>query len=148
LITTDYYFPTAGVDFFNFNNYDAVKDDSIADPGAHTVEIGLSIDGPGSFPITVSGYMNVYNDAGNSVYFQVDYPVTIGETELGFSVGAAAGSKDNPGYYGTDKFSVINVSVSAEREIKVTDSFEMPLSVSFIVNPRSEIAYLLAGVSF
>ncbi len=147
-IATDYYFPNAGIKFFNFNNYNAVIDDTIPDPGAHTLEIGLSITGPPSFPAVLSGYVNVYNDAGSNAYFQIDYPVVLNETDLTFFCGAAAGSKDNPDYYSADKFSVINVGVTALREIKVSDSFSLPLTVSFIVNPKAEISYLLAGVSF
>lgn len=147
-ILTDYYFPNAGIDFFNFNNYDATINDSIPDPGAHTIELGLSITGPEAFPITISGYVNVYNEEGNSTYFQADYPLTVGNTELGLFCGVAGGSKDNPNYYGTDKLNVINVGVSAIREMKISDEYSLPLSVSFIVNPKAEISYLLAGVSF
>jgi hypothetical protein len=145
---TDYYFPNDSVSFFNFNNYDAVKDDTVSDAGAHTLEVGLSITGPESFPITLSGYINVYNDKGNNSYFQIDYPVTVNETELGFFCGVAGGSKKNDGYYGTDKLNVINIGVTASRDIEVTESFALPFSVSFIVNPRAEISYLLVGMSF
>lgn len=145
---TDYYFPNAGIDFFNFNNYDATDDEGEPDPGAHTLEAGLSITGPASFPITVSGYINFHNDEGNNTYFQVDYPVMISETELNLFCGFTGGSEDNPDYYGTDEFAFINVGVSVARDIAVTESFTIPLTVSFIVNPDAEISYLLAGFSF
>jgi len=147
-IVTDYYFPNAGIDFFNFNDYDAVIDDTIADPGAHTIELGLSITGPQSFPITISGYINVYNEKGNNTYFQADYPLTVGETELGFFCGVTGGSKDNPDYYGADKFSAINVGVSTVREIKLSEESSLPLSVAFVLNPKAEISYLVVGISF
>jgi len=149
LLATDYYFPNKGIKFFNFNDYDAVIDDTIPDYGAHTLELGLSVAGPESFPITVSGYVNVYNDGGNNTYFQVDYPVTVGETELGLFCGAAGGcSKEYSGYYGTENLNVINLGVSAARDIKVTDSFSLPLSVSMVLNPRNEIMHLLVGFTF
>lgn len=147
-LVTDYYFPNAGIDFFNFNNYDAVKNDTIPDPGAHTFELGLSVTGPSSFPVTLSGYVNIYNDAGSNTYFQLDYPVAAKETELNFFCGVAGGSKDNPGYYGADDVSVINLGVNAVRAIKVSESFTIPLSVSLIVNPKAEITHLVAGMSF
>ena len=147
-VVTDYYFPNAGVDFFNFNNHDAMIDDTIPDPGAHTIELGLSVTGPESFPITVSGYMNVHNDAGDNTYFQVDYPLALKDTDLNFFCGATVGSEDNPDYYGADEFAVINVGVTAAREIVISESFSLPLSVSFIVNPEAEISHLLVGVSF
>jgi hypothetical protein len=147
LLVTDYYFPNAGIRFFNFNNYDAVKG-GVPDPGAHTIELGLSITGPGSLPLTVSGYVNVYNDAGNNTYFQLDCPITVGEANLGLFCGAAGGSAANPGYYGTDGLNVINVGVTAKREIAVSDRFSLPLTVSLINNPKAEISYLLVGMSF
>ena len=141
-IATDYYFPMAGVKFFNFNNHDALE------PGAHTLEMGLSITGPESFPLTLSGYANVHNDAGNNTYFQLDYPVSVNNTDLSIFCGVAGGSKSNPDYYGTEKLAVINLGLSAVREIKLSESFSLPLTVSFILNPKAEIAHLVVGVSF
>jgi len=148
VIATDYYFPNAGIDFFNFNNYDAVYGDGTPDPGAHTVEVGLSVTGPASAPITVSGYVNVHNDAGNNAYIQVDYPVAANGTDLNFFCGAALGSEDNPDYYGTDKFAVINLGVTASRELELSESFSLPLTVGFILNPKAEVGNLLVGFSF
>lgn len=153
LVATDYYFPNAGIDFFNFNSYDAfdydpITTDSTPDPGAHLIELGASFTGPEKFPITISGYINVHNEAGNNTYFQVDYPVKVGDTELGLFCGAAGGAKDNPDYYGTEDFAIINVGVTANREIKVSEQLSVPLSISFILNPNDEISYLLAGFSF
>jgi hypothetical protein len=147
-VVTDYYYPNAGIDFFNFNNHDAVTDDNTPDPGAHTLEIGLSVTGPESYPVTLSGYVNVYNDAGNSTYFQLDYPLAVDETDLDFFCGASAGSEENPDYYGTSAFAVINLGVTASREIGLSESYSLPLTVSFILNPKAEISHLLVGVSF
>ena len=147
-MATDYYYPNAGIKFFNFNDYDAVKDDTIPDPGAHLIELGLSITGPSAFPITLSGYVNVYNESGNNTYFQLDYPVIAGETELGFFCGFAGGSKDNPDYYGTDNLQAINIGVTAVRQVTLSEDVSLPLTVSFIVNPNAEISYLVAGFSF
>ncbi|HOP05716.1 MAG TPA: hypothetical protein PLF13_00350 [candidate division Zixibacteria bacterium] len=147
-LVTDYTFPNSGIKFFNFNDYDAVIDDTIPDPGAHTIEVGGIFTGPESFPISLSGFINVYNDGGNNTYFQVDYPLTVNETSLNFFVGATGGSEDNPDYYGTDDLQVINIGVNASKDIKVTDNFSLPLSVSFIINPNAEMHYLLVGMSF
>ncbi|HKK20867.1 MAG TPA: TorF family putative porin [candidate division Zixibacteria bacterium] len=148
VIATDYYFPNAGIRLFNFNNYDAVTSDSTPDPGAHTIELGATVTGPNSFPVGLSGYVNVYNDAGNNTYFQIDYPLSLEQADLNFFCGFAGGSKDNPGYYGTANLNAINMGVSAVREIKMNDTFSIPLTVSLIVNPQAEISYLLVGMSF
>lgn len=147
-LVTDYYYPNAGISLSNFNNHDAFIDDTIPDPGAHTIEIGMSISGLEFFPGTFSGFLNVYNDAGSNTYFQIDYPFTANETSLNFFFGIAGGSKDNAGYYGTDDFDVINLGVTVVREIKVSDSFSLPLEVSLVINPNAEISHIQTGISF
>ena len=111
------------------------------------LEAGLSVTGPETFPITVSGYINFYNDAGNNAYFQIDYPITAGETSLNFFVGATPGSKDNPDYYGTGDFAIINAGITAGRDIVISEKFSLPLSVSYILNPEAEISYVVVGIS-
>jgi hypothetical protein len=147
-IVTDYYFPNAGRRMFNFNDYDAVANDSIPDPGAHTLELGLSITGPEAFPVTLSAYVNVYNDAGNNTYFELDYRVTVNGTDVTFLCGAAGGSTKNPGYYGTDDLQVINIGVTASRPLGLSEKFSLPLTVGFILNPNAEVSNLLVGLSF
>lgn len=144
----DYYFPNAGIKMFNFNNYDAVDANGDPDPGAHTLEFGLSFTGPVHFPMTFSGYVNVYNDAGHNTYFQVDYPFAVGATGLTVFCGATGGSKENPSYYNTRDFTLINVGISAQRSMKITESYSLPLVVSFILNPNEEISYFVVGVKF
>jgi len=142
-IVTDYYFANAGIKWGNFNNYD--------DPhgaGAHTIESGLFLKGPESFPLSLSGFMNVYNDAGSNTYLQIDYPTTVAEIPLNFFVGASAGSEENPGYYGTETFNVINVGVKATKSLKITEDYALPVSIAFLINPRTEISYLVFGLTF
>jgi hypothetical protein len=133
LIVTDYTFPNSGLGF--------------GDPKAHTVEVGASVTGPKRFPVTFSGYVNVHNDPGHNTYFQLDYPVTAGEVELGFFLGLAGGSSKNPDYYGTENPNVINMGMSATRNIEVTTSFSLPLTGWAIYNPRTETAFLVVGVN-
>lgn len=147
-IATDYYFPNAGIKFFNFNDYDAVISDSIPDPGAHLLEIGLSVTGPEAFPVTLSGYVNVYNDAGNNTYFEADYPVTVEGTDITLFCGASAGSTENPAYYGTDDFAVINLGVMASRPLHLSNDVSIPLTVGWILNPKVEVSNLVVGLSF
>lgn len=146
-LVTDFYYPNAGTGFFNFNGHDAVVQDTIPDPGAHLLEIGLVLTGPESFPVTLSAYLNVHNDAGDNIYLQLDYPFNVNDTELGFFLGAAAGSEENPDYYGTDDLQVINLGITASREIRMSESFSLPLSVTFVLNPNAEISHVLVGIS-
>jgi hypothetical protein len=139
---TDYYYPNAGIKIGNFNNYDNVNG-----AGAHTIEAGLNITGPESFPLSLSGYVNVYNDEGNNTYVQADYSLNVQDVGLGFFIGAAAGSEENPDYYGSDKFNVINIGLKASKQIKITEDFLLPVSCSYILNPRAEISYLVFCIS-
>jgi len=142
VMLTDYYYPVAGIKFGNFNNYDNPEG-----PGAHTVEAGLSIAGPESFPLTFSGFMNIHNDAGNNTYFQLDYAISVSDVDLGFTVGAAGGSEENAAYYGAESFEIINLGINVSKEIKITDSFSLPVNAAFILNPNTEVSYLVFGIS-
>jgi uncharacterized protein (TIGR02001 family) len=51
VIVTDYYFPNAGIPWGNWDNYDSPDG-----PGAHTIETGLLLKGPESFPLSISSY--------------------------------------------------------------------------------------------
>ena len=141
-IVTDYYYPNEEVSIGNFNNYDNKNG-----PGAHIIEAGVSIGGAESFPLTLSSYVNVYNDAGSNTYFQIDYLTKIDDYGLGLFVGAAAGSKNNPAYYGTEKFNLISIGLKTSKQIKITENFSLPVYCSYILNPRAEISYLIFGIS-
>lgn len=138
LMVTDYYFPDAGIPL-------GWAEDGT---GAHTIEAGVGFSGSDKFPLSISLFYNIYNDPGNNMYFEFAYPFTISEIDFGLTVGGTPGSEDNPGYYGTDEFALINVGISASKEVKITDDFSLPLSSSFIVNPKADIAYFVFGCSF
>ncbi len=139
-IATDYYFPDSLGELFNYNNYD-----DPAGPGAHVIELGLIVTGPEKFPIEVSAYMNVYNDRGNSIFLEANYPITINGTAVGLFAGATPGNKDNPWYYGSRDFVFLNVGAKVSREIKFSEEFSLPVFGSIIVNPNSEDAFLIFG---
>lgn len=134
LSVIDYCFPNAGNKLGNFKNGD----------GAHTLEGTLTYSGPISLLI---GY-NFYNDPGNNLYFQIGYTTTLTEVGLDFFIGATPGSKENPGYYGVENFSVINIGITGSKLLKITEDFSLPIFSSFIINPSVEIAHLVFGISF
>jgi hypothetical protein len=142
ILVTDYYFPNAGIDFGNFNDYD--HEDGA---GAHTLEAGFSF-GFKNVPLTISAYYNFHNDAGNNTYYQLDYEVEVNESSLNLFCGATGGSDGNPDYYGADSFAVIHVGVRLEKELKFFQTYNLPVFTSFIYNPEQEKAYLVFGMSF
>ena len=139
-IATDYYLPSAGIRLFNFHGSDHPDG-----PGAHLVELGLSVSGPSQVPLSLSTYINVHNDSGNNIYLQIDYPVRIGDIDMGLFLGATPGSKENPLAYGSDGFAAINVGVKGTRSVNFGGT-DLTLSTAAIVNPRAEVAYLILGL--
>jgi hypothetical protein len=51
-------------------------------------------------------------------------------------------------FYGTTSAAVTVASISASKEITVSDAFSLPVTVSYILNPVLERSYLTFGVSF
>lgn len=131
---TDYYFPV-GSEFFNYDN---------DGDGAHIIEPNISITGGESFPVTIYGAINAYNDSDNSIYLEASVPFSVGETDLGIALGVIPQSS---AYYGTNDAAVTNLNLSASREIKITESFSLPLFASYILNPYLEQSHLVFGLS-
>jgi len=123
---TDYTFPVDGIS----DGYFQIKN--------HIGEATISFDGVEKFPLTLLLGVNVYNDDENSVYTEIGYPFSIGETELSAFVGAG-----NEIYSVEGDFAVTNFGISATKDVKITDSFSLGVSVSTIFNPDTDDAYLV-----
>ncbi len=80
-----------------------------------------------------------------SSYAEVSAPFTVGGIDWSAAIGA---SVSESAMYGTDKFKIINVSLGATKEIKITDSFSLPISASLIANPNTDKLYFVASISF
>lgn len=143
VIATDYYIPSLLPGSATFFNYNTEKGS-----GSHVVEIGASFTGPESFPISIAGYYNVIGgvlDTTNSAYIQAAYPFTIDGTTLTTSIGLTPA--ESPLWYGTTGFGVVSLGIMVSKTIKVTEDFSLPFNVQYIMNPYSEKAFLLFGVS-
>ncbi len=133
---TDYYFPApGGVGFFDFSG---------DGEGAHWIEPFASYSGPESFPISLYAAMFAHNDPDISTYLETTLPFSSDGVDLGLTVGAVTGES---AFYGTDSFGLVNVGLSASREIALTDKFSIPVSVSYILNPETERTFLVFGLS-
>jgi hypothetical protein len=82
-------------------------------------------------------------DRSYSTYIEASYPFSVKEVSLE----AALGLTPWEGSYAAD-FSVVNISLKASKEIKITDSFSLPVFGQVITNPRSEDIFFVFGVSF
>ena len=137
---TDYTNPNSGTKIGNFNNYDNKNG-----AGAHFLEANVNYSAPESFPIYLSFNIFFYNLKNNPIYVEAGYSTTV--KDIGFSAFAGLTPGEDQAYYGVTNFSVINLGIKASKEIKVTDSFSIPLFGSVILNPASENLFYVLGVS-
>lgn len=77
-----------------------------------------------------------------SSYFQVSAPFSLGGVDCSTAIGACPWGYKFGADYGHG-FSVINVSLKAEKEVK-----SLPLFGEIVFNPREESTYFVVGVSF
>jgi hypothetical protein len=119
---TDYYYP--GVNYF--------------DGASHGFEVNL---GYGIKDFSVSGNYMLNEGAGTlggDTYFELGYAFK------SFSIFAGAGS----GWHTSDgDFGLVNVGISTSKDIKITDSFTLPLSGSVILNPEKQQFFIVAAIS-
>ncbi len=134
LMVTDYWWDGAGLPYFK---------------GDHFYEGAIAYTFGESFPLSLSvstmfagADTDENGDQLYSTYIEVAYPFAVGEVGLDVAVGLTPSA----GMY-ADDFGICNVSATASKSIAITESFELPLFVSAIVNPAGDAAYLLGGFS-
>ena len=116
---TDYYFPGPGADGFFVTD-------------GHILELSAAFTGPESFPVSLFAGRMSRNDPDNSLYLEASFPVSAFEdVDLSLTAGMVAGESE---FYGTEGTAFVNLGVSASKDLVITDSFSLPISVSYILN--------------
>ena len=119
---------------------------------AHTFEVGVGYD---FGPLAVNWFTNFAgsvgtNEEGKDVYasyISISAPFKLGGIDWSAEIGATPWA--NSFYNGySDGFKVSAISLQASKEIKITDSFSLPLWAQAIWNPTTKGAYFVAGISF
>ena len=127
---TSYYYP--GTPYFKFKE----------GVSSHAIELNLGYEVSG-FSLSGNYIVNDSRDGagaeGGDVYFEVGYSTGL----LNLFLGAGDGWHTTNG-----NFQVVNLGVGTSKEIKITDSFSIPMSGSVILNPNTEQLHLVVGVSF
>ena len=77
-----------------------------------------------------------------SSYVELTVPFKLATVDWTATAGAVPFSTD---FYGTDGFAVTNLALRATKEIKVTESFSVPVFGQAVANPCSQKAYLVIG---
>ena len=134
---TDYWFNTPEERYFL---YDATKT-------SHIFEANIGYDfGPAAIQwFTNFAGNDGYNKDGKraySSYVELSAPFKLASVDWSATVGAVPYATD---FYGVDGFAVTNVSLKATKDIKVTDSFSIPVFAQVAANPSTEKAYLVFG---
>ena len=138
---TDYWFSVGGDDpdnrYFKYNAHST----------NHVFEANIGYD---FGVLNLQWYTNFAgNDGYNkndkraySSYAQVDVPFKLVTVDWTATAGVVPYYST---YYGTTGFAVTNLSLKATKDIKITDSFSIPVFGQIVGNPCSQKAYLVFG---
>lgn len=149
---TDYFLPDEAISNNNYFEYNK-------DKTGHVLEASLSFNGTEKIPFSLLAAINLWGadarkangDLRHSTYFELGYNGKCQETDysvfIGFTPDNPDSDKGETGYYGPYA-GVINMGITVNREITVTDKFCLPVSTSFIINPQAENIFLVFGISF
>ncbi len=134
LSVTDFYFSTGANNYFDYG-----------DPGGHVIEPGISYSGP----ISLSASINAYGrDGENEIWLEASVPFSVEDVDLSLALGGSP--NDGAGYYGTDADTdagITKLSLSASKSLEITESFSLPISASYYVNPYLARSYFIFSLS-
>jgi len=139
---TDYYFPQDGIS----NNYF-----SLGKSTGHVYEFMLSFSSLFKSPLGFTAATNFAGADKNGVkqnystYLELSYSKTINNVSYSFVAGGVIG--DNGGYYLTNGAGLINLGISASKEIKLSNTYNLPVNAALTFNPDQENIYLTFGFS-
>ena len=136
---TDYWFNN-GPGYFHYGAHNT----------AHVYEAQVGYD---FGPVAVNWYTNFAGadavkengDRAYSSYISVAAPFRLGGLDWTAEVGATPWETE---FYGASGFAVCDVSIGITKDIRITDSFSLPLFAKTTWNPNSQGAYFVVGLSF
>lgn len=143
-------------DYFNedendlsLNDYGRFRSsDTINTP--HTLEGSVVFNGTENFPLSLTLSTFFYgadvdenNNSNFSTYVEAAYTLSVNDNELKFFLGGTPWK----GYY-AGRAAIVNAGITATHNLKVTDSFSLPVYTSFIVNPDANDVFLVLGLTF
>ena len=88
--------------------------------------------------------VNKDGDRAYSSYVEANVPFKLASVDWTATAGVVPFATD---FYGTTGFAVTNLSLRADKEIKVTDSFSIPVFGQVTANPCAQKAYLVLGIT-
>ena len=79
-----------------------------------------------------------------SSYFEINVPFTLGDVDWTATAGAVPFAT---GFYGTEGFAVTNLALTAAKDIRITDTFSIPVFAQVAANPYARAAFLVFGIT-
>ncbi|MDO5000332.1 MAG: hypothetical protein Q4E27_08850 [Bacteroidales bacterium] len=79
-----------------------------------------------------------------SSYLEVSVPFVLGGVDWTATAGAVPFATD---FYGVEGFGVVNVALTASKDIRITDSFSIPVFAQVAANPYSKDAFFVFGIT-
>ena len=146
---TDYYFSSAS----NFKTGATVGDKYFAygaNSTAHTFEANIGYD---FGPVSIDWYTNFAGNDGRTLdgdrafssYFELNAPFKFASCDWNATLGGVPYHAEFYVANNASGFAICNVSVKATKDIKITDSFSVPVFAAINTNPSSQKAYLVFG---
>lgn len=151
LTVTDYFFPNGRITENEYFHYDS-------DSTGHVFEASVSFNGTEKLPLSLLVATNFAGDDAHtfeddlqySTYIELGYSTSLNDISLDFFVGGTPNNpdseKDESGYYGKSA-GIVNIGVTAGKELKLSDSFSLPVNISVITNPQAENIFMVLGIS-
>jgi|GEM_PF-133546 len=142
LTLNDYFNPEEPLQIARYCQYT----DSIT---GHLLEGVLKLNGPESFPLSLDAGVMLYGndkkengDNYYSTYIGLNYTAEINEIEFTPFIGITPFES----MYAS-KLEVVNLGVTAVKTLSISDKFELPLTANFILNPHTEMVFLVIGIT-
>lgn len=137
---TDYWFNSPSTRYFLYDSHKT----------SHVFEANIGYDfGPASIQwytnFAGNDGVNKDGDRAYSSYFEVSAPFTFGGCDWTATVGAVPFASSF--YSDANGFAVTNVSLKATKELKITDTFSVPVFAGIAANPSTEKAFFIFGLS-
>ena len=79
-----------------------------------------------------------------SSYVEVNVPFVLGGVDWTATAGAVPFATD---FYGVEGFGGVNVALTASKDIRITDSFSIPVFAQVAANPYSKNAFFVFGIT-
>jgi len=138
---TDYFFPTEGIkqDYFSYGSNTG-----------HVYELAMayaSNDSPIGFTIATNfaGADKNGTKQSFSTYLELNYSKTVNEVDYSLFAGGVIG--DRGGYYLTSGSGLINLGLSASKEVKLSSTYNLPVNAVLIFNPDQGNIFITFGFS-